>query len=319
MSGALRIKVHARDGLAVAVEIDSPRVDPSAVFIGRTPEEAAVLASRLFSLCPSAQSIATRAATGLPSQPNETLALLCEKLTELLRASLLDWPGAAPAPDDIATLRDALSLLRRAPDAAALRDALARLAPFFARQHAEAAEDDDAMRLSPRRADFLTPDDDVLVIDALWSDRTFCRAPALPGRRVETGIAARRGLAHGGLAARVTARRAEMLDTVAAMTNLCDGGAAPDLVSRGAGYAAVDSARGRLYHACKLDASGRISDYRMVAPTEWNFHPDGPFARLIAGARIGAGADAKRRVERLAFAFDPCIKAEAEILELPHA
>ncbi|RAI16555.1 hypothetical protein CH337_20710, partial [Rhodoblastus acidophilus] len=97
MSGALRIKVHARDGLAVAVEIDSPRVDPSAVFIGRTPEEAAVLASRLFSLCPSAQSIATRAATGLPSQPNETLALLCEKLTELLRASLLDWPGAAPA------------------------------------------------------------------------------------------------------------------------------------------------------------------------------------------------------------------------------
>ncbi|MBB4197164.1 hypothetical protein CCR94_14100 [Rhodoblastus sphagnicola] len=331
MSGALRILARTRDGIVAEVEIASPRVDPSAVFIGRTPEEAAALAGRLFSLCPMAQSTATRAATGLPPQDNETLALLCERLAEMLRASLLDWPGATPAPEDIAALREILPLLRRLPDEAstaaaeALRAALSRLGlgveqGVFAREKAEAQADESAMNLRARRADFLTPDDDLAVIEALWAHKTFSRAPALLGRRVETGLAARRNLAQGALAARIAAREAEMIETAAAIEILLQGGSAPkDLVARGFGFAAVESARGRLYHACRLDACRRISDYRIVAPTEWNFHPDGPFARLAVGANIGAGAQAKRRVERLAFVFDPCIKAEAEITELAHA
>jgi coenzyme F420-reducing hydrogenase alpha subunit len=87
----------------------------------------------------------------------------------------------------------------------------------------------------------------------------------------------------------------------------------------GFGYGAVESARGRLYHACQLDGLGRIADYRIVAPTEWNFHPDGPFVRALLGAQIGGGDAAKRRAERLAFVYDPCIKAEAEILETADA
>jgi coenzyme F420-reducing hydrogenase alpha subunit len=87
----------------------------------------------------------------------------------------------------------------------------------------------------------------------------------------------------------------------------------------GQGFAAVDSARGRLYHALRLDGAGRIADYRIVAPTEWNFHPDGPFVRLLSGANIGSGALARRRVERLAFVFDPCIAVGVEIRDAVHA
>ena len=81
-----------------------------------------------------------------------------------------------------------------------------------------------------------------------------------------------------------------------------------------------NSARGRLYHRVKLDGGGKIVNYAIVAPTEWNFHPDGPFVRLLLGARIGAGAAAaRRRVEQLAFVFDPCIGVGAEIQDDVHA
>jgi hypothetical protein len=324
--GPLRLKVFASQGRVARVEIDSPRIDPSAVFIGRTPEEATVLASRLFSLCPVAQSIGARAATGLPSENNETLALLCERLGEMLRASLLDWPGEAAPGEEISALREALPLLRQiakipSPDhAAALHALFARLGlgaaeGLFARQTAEAVNDDAMLNLPARQADTLASEDDAAVVEAMWADRAFSRAPALPGRVIETGIAARRG-ATGGLASRLAARECEMIETGVAIQLMLKGGPAPEgLVARGAGFAAVESARGRLYHACRLDGSGRIADYRMVAPTEWNFHARGPFARTLTGAEIGCGEAAKRRVERLAFVFDPCIRAEAEVLE----
>jgi Ni,Fe-hydrogenase I large subunit len=69
----------------------------------------------------------------------------------------------------------------------------------------------------------------------------------------------------------------------------------------------------------RLDSAGRIADYRIVAPTEWNFHPQGPFVRLLTGANIGTGALARRRVERLAFVFDPCIAVGVEIRDPAHA
>ena len=84
-----------------------------------------------------------------------------------------------------------------------------------------------------------------------------------------------------------------MAATLDAIRVLLAGSAAPSglvaarNIGPGEGFAAVNSARGRLYHRLKLDGGGRIVDYAIVAPTEWNFHPDGPFVRLLLGARIG--------------------------------
>ena len=51
------------------------------------------------------------------------------------------------------------------------------------------------------------------------------------------------------------------------------------------GYASVESPRGRLYYFAVVQGDGRLRDARVVAPTEWNFHPDGPFARALVGFR----------------------------------
>lgn len=342
-SACLVLRARLREGMVEQVEIVSPRVDPSPVFIGLAPEAAAVLAGRLFSLCPVSQSLAARAAgeaalgAGIHTATRRIRArgLLCERLGEMLRASLLDWPGATPAPADILHLREALKVLRALsesgaailPDLRAAMDGLglgaAREKDFFARQIAEARDDEDFWGMAPPAADFLGAGDDADIFAAMIRDRGFSRAPALPGRCPETGASARQG-GCGGVVERLEARRDDMAAAVDTIENLLRGGDPPKdaLIATGGngrGFSAVNSARGRLYHSVELDGAGRIADYRIVAPTEWNFHPEGPYAKTLRGARIGGGAEAKRRIERLAFVFDPCIRAMAEISDANHA
>lgn len=347
-SANLTLRVTLRDGAVAAVETVSPRADPSPIFVGLPPAEAATLAERLFSLCPAAQSLAAQAAgeaaLGVEIDPAHrrlrALRLFCERLGEMLRSSLLDWPrDEAPSPHDLTHLRHALRILRVLPQSATqeliepLVTSTAGLglnhaggaSGFFAGQLAEARDDESHWELPPKDPDYLSAADDTVVSKAMMQDSAFSRTPALRGRCAETGAAARQMAQGGGLAARLAARFADMTATVESICALLQGGEAPEALlsarseAPGRGFAAVDSARGRLYHALRIDRAGRIADYSIVAPTEWNFHPDGPFVRSLRGAKIGIGEAARRRVERLAFVFDPCIRATAEILDECHA
>jgi len=260
----------------------------------------------------------------------------------MLRASVLDWPrDAPPTREEIDALRVSLTALRAIPDLdetghslASVEQAARKLGlrdfpggdTLFARQWAEVRADEANWDLCETKADFLRESDDEAVAQAMIN-QNFARAPGLPGRRVETGAVARQAAGFvNSTSARLAARFHDMTATLDAIRALLGGLVAPSgivgahNIGPGEGYAAVDSARGRLYHRLKLDGGGRIAAYAIVAPTEWNFHPDGPFVRLLLGARIGAGtAAARRRVERLAFVFDPCIGVGAEIRDDMHA
>lgn len=64
-----------------------------------------------------------------------------------------------------------------------------------------------------------------------------------------------------------------------------------------------EMARGLLLHWCQRDSSGAVQDYKVIAPTEWNFHPQGTLARTVSALR----ADDRRTAKALAAAFDPCV------------
>jgi coenzyme F420-reducing hydrogenase alpha subunit len=173
--------------------------------------------------------------------------------------------------------------------------------------------------LRPRKPDCLRPTDDEDVAAAMM-DPNFAMGPHLAGRSVETAGLARlaRDFAPT-LSGRLAARFAEMAATLDSIGALVAGGEAPDdLVTAkntgaGASFAAVESARGRLYHAMRLDGDGRIADYAILAPTEWNFHPEGPFVQSLRDGSIGTGEQARLRVARLAFVFDPCIRVGVDL------
>jgi Ni,Fe-hydrogenase I large subunit len=80
----------------------------------------------------------------------------------------------------------------------------------------------------------------------------------------------------------------------------------------GSGLAWVDNARGLLIHQVRL-AGDRVQQYRIVAPTEWNFHPTGALHRALQGAPVADAAAAQQLAERLVHSLDPCVACRVEL------
>jgi hypothetical protein len=89
-------------------------------------------------------------------------------------------------------------------------------------------------------------------------------------------------------------------------------------VGAGQGVAWVEMARGLLMHQVSLDAEQRVTQLHVVAPTEWNFHPQGAVASVLAQMPPDAEAST---LGWLMAAFDPCVPFEVHVSrqEAPHA
>lgn len=75
----------------------------------------------------------------------------------------------------------------------------------------------------------------------------------------------------------------------------------------GIGIARVRAARGLLVHRVVVHR-GRIGDYRILAPTEWNFHPRGVVARGLSALPVADAATLERLAGLLVTAVDPCVE-----------
>lgn len=122
---------------------------------------------------------------------------------------------------------------------------------------------------------------------------------------------------HGnGLFSRSLARLVELVATVqglaARATALAPdpGGAEPGRHA-GNGLGVVEAARGRLVHRLEI-AEDRVRRFQILAPTEWNFHPQGPLAQGLRGL---PAEDAKTKAQWLAAALDPCVACDIEVAD----
>ncbi len=86
-------------------------------------------------------------------------------------------------------------------------------------------------------------------------------------------------------------------------------GAAP---SPGTGLAQVQAARGLLVHRLTLE-QGCLTDYRILAPTEWNFHPLGAAALGLATLPAADDATLRRLAGLFITALDPCVAYDISI------
>jgi Ni,Fe-hydrogenase I large subunit len=112
----------------------------------------------------------------------------------------------------------------------------------------------------------------------------------------------------------LAARWQELLD-IAAATALNEDATHDPILSSGAlalgegqAIAWCEMARGLLLHWVQLDRHGAVAQYRVLAPTEWNFHPHGALALALA-ARAPQDVVA---AQTLAGAFDPCVECSVQ-------
>ncbi len=159
----------------------------------------------------------------------------------------------------------------------------------------------------------------------------FCAAPLWNGMPCETGPLARQfrrapvaGLVqHGGngILARLAARLTELAllpRQIEQHLRVMERGGVPRASGRGngahghSGTGIVETARGRLVHRVHL-RDGIVRRYRILAPTEWNFHPHGPLARSVQSLPAGNAERLRRHVGMLVVALDPCVAYEVII------
>jgi hydrogenase large subunit len=158
---------------------------------------------------------------------------------------------------------------------------------------------------------------------------SWCKAPRLGGRVLETGALARQMVAghplmrdlvtrHGGnVTARVVARLLEFSLVLPAMENwlkriqpgssFCLPATALD---QGQGVGLIEAARGSLGHWLDV-REGKIHNYQIIAPTTWNFSPrdaagePGALERALVGA--SAEGEVPVAVQHVVRSFDPCM------------
>jgi len=337
---------------AARVVSSRPTGFSAALFAGRPMADVPGMVGRLHSLCGRSHATASEAAIAAAAgrDPDAVVTarfdgLVAERLSEHLRSTFagpgLGQPGIGGDKETLAEVRVVLASARGLEAGqpgmegavTRIREGVERLGPsidarggFRARPRSWAASM--LARVGPSTGDVflavdrLAPEDDEAVIAALAADPAgFSAAPRLAGRRAETGPAARASARPGVIdgRARLSARLAEMAEAAdllaapeADKRRLAGDWVAAARVGASTGWAAVESPRGRLHHLVRLDDRERIAAYAILAPTEWNFHAEGPLTATLLANRWGE-ADDEGRVTRIAALFDPCVGFEVSI------
>ena len=153
---------------------------------------------------------------------------------------------------------------------------------------------------------------------AAFDEPGFTQRPVCQGQVAQTGAWTRQHRASlvgtaGPDAPPLLARQLARLRELALLLAGQWGPAVGTLVlGPGCALAWVDNARGLLIHLVQLDGQ-RVQRLRIVAPTEWNFHPEGALARELRGAPAADAASARQRATRLINSLDPCVACHVEI------
>ncbi len=240
------------------------------------------------------------------------------------------WPPAALA-DAVGAVSARLG--RWVPDAATLSDSVTAIRAW--------AEDDQSVSARAVALALATPPEPAPNVPPLagWRLVTFAERlrhdaeaaafvarPEWRGAAAETGALARCAalpavaalVTEGaGLAARLVARALDLRRTEAALGALAEGEAPPPTVTGdgpGVGLAAVETARGLLVHRVVV-ARQRVTAWQIIAPTDWNAHPDGALARTPLGWVATDRAALTRRVHLLALAIDPCVAYDLRFMD----
>lgn len=276
----------------------------------------------------------------------------CEVAQEHLWRLMLDWPALLALPADQQGFRRWFQALRAAAAAGRLPQGLlaefeqhwlgcaaARWQQFATLEQLDrwcAGHDSPAAQLCTAMAghdsDPLAPapapllrDQSLATLAAGWGediDDDFCQLPHRDGVACETGVLSWQGDTplQQDLGARRPARLlARLLARVQDLLEILGGVARQRIeavrCADGSGMALVRTARGLLLHRVQL-AADQVAAYRSVAPTEWNFHPQGPLVRALRGLRVGGDGQRACPVRLQLATLDPCVE---HVLEVGHA
>ena len=148
---------------------------------------------------------------------------------------------------------------------------------------------------------------------SLLGEETFIERPQWEGRPHEASPLTRSNsllLASvtqqwgNGVMARMVARISEIIEILQTLPHPVQTDNDTSLPNQ-SGIGIVEAARGRLIHHVQLEEE-EITRYQIVAPTEWNFHPQGVVVQALQQLPF-AVRDLEQQARLIIHAIDPCV------------
>lgn len=310
-AGSVQIRVQGDGAMVIAAQVASQRPQVASALKGRQADDAASLVPLVFALCGRAQGAAARLAVTAARGEESSPRLAPDIVREVMREHLWRWLLDLPVLFGMLPLRDQFAKAVLAVDAGHHRTVQGLLlAPEIIRL----IESIEALEQPPLGTVELLHMDSAHASLADWPQlsEVLCRTPTWRGRAAETGAYARRmadpAPARGAFAARWLARLAELEVWATGAQKIGAGGTASAMpVAPGVGRALVETARGLLMHEVVLEGN-RVADYRIVAPTEWNFHPQGQLSGWLIGRSCSDEAELRLFAAQAVASLDPCVR-----------
>ncbi len=337
-AGRIHLRLDITDGHVSHVDVESTRPKGvSKVFAGRSPDETVRVLGLIFSLCSTAQSMASlgaiEQALGIRVSKSEQAArdILreAEMLTQTVMRISMDWPkmlGFTPHLDMARAAMSAQGEIEQAlygganwkhiggagltPDVLGVGDHLSNLqSTLYQHLYGEGFADQLLSALDELQLN---------AFGALASDEQP-ETGALMRHWDAAQVVKAREAYGAGLRARFVSRLVDIEDLPKSQMALLDrlgpcDPASPTTRKGGVGEVTVETARGALHHKVEIK-DGLISGYEIFAPTDVNFETDGVVAMGLRGVEAADEEALKRAAELHVLAVDPCVKCELEIFD----
>lgn len=335
LSGQLSIRLDCQDQVvrSAQVVLQRPVVAISQLLVGLSPVALLERIPLLFALCAGAQQVAAvralEQAVNWQAAPEVELARSRLTELELIRESLVrlvqDWPLPLP----LASLK---ALLQRC------QQGINELQPWLGFRVQPMLHDPQPLHrcmteLQARwpeveacaQGDWLSPHPalssqhpqqplpevlDLLGLTALLPNLRLGQMEAeINGQPRTTGpaAAAQAGVSLGEqLVQRVQALMRRAAQAVAGLNHPPTIACIPGLEA-GEGVGRVKTARGCLLQRVQVQGQ-QVRQWQMIAPTDWNFHPQGVLTRQLSGLVLPTDpAEAEALVRALVLSIDPCV------------
>tara|TARA_B100000949_G_scaffold193688_1_gene178172 strand:- start:909 stop:1676 length:768 start_codon:yes stop_codon:yes gene_type:complete len=146
----------------------------------------------------------------------------------------------------------------------------------------------------------------------------FCHQPTVNGAPAETGRWARQNIEARGflIESRLRSLYREITTAPMRLRSIVRQHQFSQAEGTGVrGCSVVETARGSLLHKVELDNRNHVAKYQIIAPTEWNFHPQGSLKTMLEGLYL-PWDQVTPVAETLIKLLDPCVSWQ---LELVHA
>ena len=342
MTGGDRLQVRVlHDGeriVGVTPELHRSVAGVMSLLQGREPDQGLALIERLFSICTHAHGVAGRRALNLArgkapdteAGEHQEARLAVERIRETALRLLTGWHFAegdeAATRELLALVSGMLAALSRGKTARELQEPIEQLSGLWRRLCRNQGSPDNwvgqraacwrGIRLGPGVAT-LSPAQSAEITRALATDEGghLCSAPVLAGRSYMTGPSAGLSQQRDGaqyIAGVLNALLAQIDRDILYLQQGTGAMAAEGYSSGpGVGMGWALSARGWLLHRVAL-AEGKIRQWQILAPTDWNFHGTGVLHQRLLGVEV-PGHRLESLVNDLILSVDPCVSFEVSI------